>query len=418
MGGVVLMNVALAAISSILFFALSPIFVAQTKYVQGTIFFYISPILIILTYLLKVTSSIAIGKTPAVYGVSTVLFQVARLAFAVVAMYVLNLSVAGVILAYSVGYIIQTLVNLRYVKANLKVDMNIALAALKKSFVFVVSKLQGLAEATIIIIAVAYTGSAVVNSYFESAIIVSNIANWAASLPSGVIAELKDEPKAYVVESSAKIFVVSSMLLMALIIAEAKPLLHLIRPDYVGALLATYVIAASNLLRSFANLFYYAVGMRDETLAVEGGNSFKGPMGTMVRNNVLFSAIGVAVSVTLGYLFRTSPYSVEVALLSIGPAINSVYMIYNSVSKSRQLYSFPFPWRETLVSTVGAIIAGIPFTLIPILHISQMIVTGLGVVGIYAILTYLLSPYVRRLVSRGLGLVFEAISRARPEDTP
>jgi hypothetical protein len=415
-GGIILLNLLMGALSSVLFFALSPIFVSQTKYVQGTIFFYISPILIILTYLLKVTSSVAVGRTPTVYGISTTLFQIGRLAVALVAMYIFNLSVTGVILAYAAGYLIQTFINMRYVKADLKMDMTVALTALRKSVVFIVSKLQGLAEATIVIVAVAFTGSAIINSYYESAIIVSNVIGWTASLPTGLIVQLKDEPKARVIESATKIFVVSSMLLMALVIAEARPLLHIMRPDYVGALAATYVISISNLLRNFATIFYYAIGMRDETLAVQGGNSLRGPMGSIVRNNVAFSVIGVLLSVTLGYIFRESPYPIEVTLLSIGPMFNSVYMLHNSISKSRELYSFSFPWRETMVSVIVALVAGLPFSFVYVTRLSQMALEGLVVSGIYIGLCYALSPYVRWLATRGLTLLMSITSRTQPPE--
>ncbi|AAK43323.1 Hypothetical protein SSO3228 [Saccharolobus solfataricus P2] len=173
-GGIVIINLIAGISSSLVFALLVPYYISLTK-LDVPIYFYSAISLIILTYLLTVTNSIAQGRTPKIVGISALIFQVLRLVSGIIFMFIFNLSILAVILAYSIGYLAQVLFNLFFIRANLKIDFKVAFSAVRKAVVYIANYIQYILEASIVWITLGIVNSDLVVAYFESAIIVSNI---------------------------------------------------------------------------------------------------------------------------------------------------------------------------------------------------------------------------------------------------
>jgi hypothetical protein len=146
--------------------------------------------MIFMIYLYKASSSISTGRGPRVNAISALAFQLVRLSAGIYAMYLLRLSIEAVILAYSLGYLAQILINLLLVKANFSVDFKVATTAVKKSIVFIIPYIQYILEATLVWVAIFLVRDTVPASYFESAVIVSNLVVWSTASIGGLVNKL------------------------------------------------------------------------------------------------------------------------------------------------------------------------------------------------------------------------------------
>ena len=369
-GGILLFNLISASISSFTYLALVPYFVSISNY-REPFFFYIGVLMIFMIYLYKASSSISTGRGPRVNAISALAFQLVRLSAGIYAMYLLRLSIEAVILAYSLGYLAQILINLLFVKANFSVDFKVATTAVKKSIVFIIPYIQYILEATLVWVAIFLVRDTVPASYFESAVIVSNLVVWSTASIGGLVNKLGESKDPSLLETSLKLFSLAGSLFLLVSLVDGLPLLSILRPEYVAAYLSVIILSVSNLMRGFFQVFYTGVFMSDESLGVTSRGELRGRVARLASTNSLFSLVGVTSSV-LTMLFlneisnRFPPLflpNMEIALLSasmsLGVALNSVFILYTSMRSAKEVYSLKIPVREIIVPIVSALVIGI-----------------------------------------------------------
>lgn len=405
-GGILVINGIAGLVSSTLYLFLIPFFLRISNYTISS-YFYFAILLIILTYIMRISSSIALGRSPRIVAIATVAFQLTRLVSGIFLMFYLNLSITGVILAYCIGYAIQIIFNLFFVNANLKIDFKVAFAAIRKSIVFIMNYVQLIIESTLTTIVVAIVGSAIPVSYFESALIISNIIYWAQASTDGLIVKLQESYDPRIIETALKLFFSTGSIFLLIVLVDGQRLLFVLRPEYIASFWALLILSTSNFIRSLYSIFYRAIYMRDETLAVEAKGEFKGYTAKLTRTNAIISTFGVSLAILLSYFLKNSGSISQVSPLlavaiSIALLINSLGMLFSSFSVSKKLYDFKFPKREAITSLVLCIISSIPFigltkakALVELEIITELTLASMT---IYIVLSYFLNPYARNLI--------------------
>ncbi|BDC19580.1 hypothetical protein HS5_24700 [Acidianus sp. HS-5] len=371
-----------------------------------SLYFYTAILLIVLIYLNRISGSVAIGKSPRLTAISASGFQVARLISALVMMFYLNLSINAVIFAYSLGYVVQIAFNLGFVNARLGIDFKVALSAVKKSIVFIMNYVQLMIEATLVWVVVFIVNSAVPVSYFESALIISNLVGWSQAATDGLILKLQESKDPKLIETAIKFYFSVGGIFLLIIFVDGERLLYVLRPEYIASIYALIVLSFSTFVRSAYTIFYKAIYMADESLAVESKGEFKGHTARLTTRNVIISAIGVSSSLFLIYLLRGGNiYKISPILavfISLALLINSLGMFFSSYSMSKKIYNFNFPLKEVVISLLISIVSSLPFIgLSKVRAIEQLIImaelTSLAL-GLYIVLSYILNPYARYLI--------------------
>ncbi len=401
-GGLLFLNSVSGLISSLVFLVLIPYFISASKF-DFPEYFYLAISLVLVYYLYRISNAMVIGRSPRRVGEIAAVFQVVRLSTAVFLMFVLNLSIAAVILAYDLGYLAQVFLNLLSVKSNLALDLNVAKVAVRKSLPITVYYLQNMVEASLVWIVVDITGNTVVVSFFESAFVIANVITWSQATQTGLIKRLSETKDPKVLEISLKLFSLSSGLFLMLIFAEGKDVLFKLRPDYVNSIYALYLISFSNLLRGVYSIFYQSIVMKDESLSLDTSGEFKGEVARLTRSNLLLSLGGVLFSVLLMELMRSYPPYLLAVDMSLGLLINSFAMLFTSFSSSRRLYQFKIPSEFFIPLAISVL--GIPLSYV-------LFTKSYLYMGLYAILTIVLfsalniiNPYFRELLRKAIGFI-------------
>lgn len=398
-GGIVLINIISGALASIIFAVLVPYYMKLTN-LYIPIYFYTAISLILLTYVMRTTSAITTGKTPKVVGLSSFLFQVVRLLVGLLMMFVFNLSILAVILAYDLGYLVQVLTNIFYIRSNLKIDFNVAKKAVRKSLVYIANYLQYILEASIVWIALAITASDRVVAYFESAIIISNIILWSQAVYTGLIVRLSESRDPDAITTALKLYSLAGSLFLLLVGVDGLGLLYKLRPEYVAGEYAMYILSFSNFLRGIYQIFYQGITMADPTLSVRSKDEFKGYTARLTLANSLLSSIGIVISAGLIYSFKFLHPRYIAVFMTIGIIINSLTMVLTSHRISSSIYNYKIPKVEVIIPLIGAIILTFVFPR-PTTYLGMVIyglLASLAFVGI----NLLLNNYARNLAKAAL----------------
>ncbi|AKA73341.1 teichoic acid transporter [Saccharolobus solfataricus] len=396
-GGIVIINLIAGISSSLVFALLVPYYISLTK-LDVPIYFYSAISLIILTYLLTVTNSIAQGRTPKIVGISALIFQVLRLVSGIIFMFIFNLSILAVILAYSIGYLAQVLFNLFFIRANLKIDFKVAFSAVRKAVVYIANYIQYILEASIVWITLGIVNSDLVVAYFESAIIVSNIQIWSQAIYTGLMAKLAEDKNPSIIVDAIKLYSIVGSLFLILIFLDGYGVLYKLRPEYIAAIFSLYILTFSNFIRGLYSIFYQSITMADPTLSVESKDEFKGYLFKLTTSNLLFSLLGLGISTLLIYFFSSySPYLLA-AFMSIGIITNSFSMLFTSYNVCKRIYNFRFPLREFLIP-LGLSALSLPLSTVyrPVSFLAMGIYAVVAIL-VFTLYNYAFNPYGRRLV--------------------
>ncbi len=417
-GGLIIINAAAGGIALIVYFFVTP-FVSSFGGTGYEKYFYYAGILLFLYYVLDITKAVSLGKSPRVGAIGNALFQIVRLATAVVLIYKLNLSILAVILAYSLGYLSQILTYTKFTRADFSVDMGLAWRSIRKSAVFITSYIQGIIETSIVWVSVYLLRSYDPVSFFESASVISNIVMWSSSASDGLFLKLAESKDPSVLETAVKLFFTVGSLFLLFALVNGFPLLYILRPEYISAFTALVILSVSNFMRAIYSIFYRAIYMADTTLSVESNEELRGPTARLIRGNVLISAIGVALSTSIIYFLSRadlgSDYPLVATIISVGLLVNSTGMLLTSFFGAKKLYSFRFPLREALVPVLATAVISFLFIwffsvygvpkLRTIGEIVDVIEISLISGSIYLAINWLWNPYAKELVLRAVKMV-------------
>ncbi|AEE93959.1 conserved hypothetical protein [Acidianus hospitalis W1] len=404
-GGIIIINALAGSISSFAYFLLIPTFMHSAGYNQP-IYFYTAILLIVLIYLNRISGSIAIGRSPRLTAISASGFQIVRLLSAIIMMFYLNLSINAVIFAYSLGYLVQIIFNLTFVNARLGIDFKVALSAVRKSIVFIMNYVQLMIEATLVWVVVFIVNSAIPVSYFESALIISNLVGWSQAATDGLILKLQESRDPKLIEIAIKFFFTTGGVFLLIIFVDGERLLYVLRPEYVSSIYALIVLSFSTFIRSAYNIFYRAIYMADESLAVESKGEFRGYTAKLTTRNVIISVMGVSSSLFLLYLFKYgNVYKISpilAVIISLALLVNSLGMFFSSYSISKRIYGFNFPVKEVIVSLVLSVISSLPFIGLSKVRVIEQLIIMLEMTSLaltlYIALSYIFNPYARDLL--------------------
>ncbi|MEM3323244.1 MAG: hypothetical protein QW494_02300 [Metallosphaera sp.] len=417
-GGIVIINMIISLFSLVIYIALTPFLVSISHY-NEPFYFYLGSLLILMMYTLNAFNSISQGRSPRVNTIASLFFQSVRLGVALYGLIILRLSIEAVILAYVLGYVAQTAINAFFVNANLKIDFHVAFSALRKAVVFIIPYVQYILEATLTWVAVLLVRNTVPISYFESALIISNLIVWSTSSYSGLILKLSESKDPSLIETSIKLFSLSGSFFLLLALTDGLPLLFVLRPEYTAAYSALIILSVSNLLRGYFQLFYTSVYMKDQTLDTESREELKGALAKLSKQNAVLSSLGVGASilvmVALSVLHIYDPVSYSLAISS-GLLINSILILISSFKSSKELYTFRIPKADSFVPPLSSIIIGLAFSLYPVTPIHGanlihdfMIMFYRAVIALIPFVTINLAftGYTRQLLRKGLEILTE-----------
>lgn len=407
-GGILLIN-GIAGVLAISIYLLIIPFINPLLGGNFAKYFYFSSILVFLFYIFDITRSIALGRSPRVNAISASVFQIIRLIAGIILMFIFNLSIFAVILAYSLGYIAQILINILFSNANLQIDLKIAFKAIKKSIVFITSYIQNIIEASLVWIAVYLVRTALPVSYFESALIISNIVIWSGSITDGLILKLAENKDPDLLETATKLFFLAGSFFLLLTFVDGDPLLFILRPEYIEAFLALIVLSISNFLRGLYTIFYRGIYMADTTLSTEGSGELKGSTANLIRRNIFISIIGLSFSTCLMIILKTFSFSSPALAIAItlGLLINSIGMLTTAYISAKNIYRLIFPKIESIVPLIATVVSSLPFLIrymegnLPkfraIHEIEIMLIYTLISSSIFVIINIALNPYARQL---------------------
>ena len=408
-GLLVLLNLALGGVSGLVYVLAQPLLVPQSANIDPRAV-ELAVVMVLLYYALTASNAVAKGRTPMVIGASATAFQVVRLAFLLIAFFVWKMTILGVVLAYSLGYFTQIMVNLFFVRANLGVEREVLPYALKGSLVLSVAYFQYILEAGLVWFANVITQSTVPASYFESATIITNVVLWSAALYSGVIKRVAETREPSVLVTALKLVASVGMLAVVLDLDLAYPLLYYIRPEYTASLVIAFFLALSNYTRMVFMVYYEAFTVFDEGL----GKTLKSLMGKMLVSNIFYAAVPLALGFTaIAELHTMGPIVLGVIMASV-MLTDSVLMTRNAQSLARKNLGVRFPWDTYLRSAlVAALTLAITFPFSISSSIAHALVIGVASLALYVAFSYFLNPYARTIITRSVREVKTVIiSRA------
>ncbi|MCI2414248.1 MAG: teichoic acid transporter [Candidatus Aramenus sp.] len=416
-GGIIVINALAGAIVLSVYFMIVP-FISGFGGSEYEVYFYDAGILLFLYYVLDIAKAVSLGRSPRVSAIGNAAFQLVRLIAAVVFIYEFNLSILAVILAYSLGYLSQILTYVKFTKADFSVDLKVAIASIRKSVVFITSYIQGVIEASMVWISVYLLRSYDPVSYFESALIISNIVIWSSSASDGLFLKLAESKDPKVLETALKLFFAAGSLFLLLAMVDGLPLLYILRSDYISAFTSLIILSVSNFVRSIYGIFYRAIYMADVTLNVENTEELRGPTARLIRSNVLISAIGVALSSGIIYFLSKSSlspgygYPIVATVISVGLLVNSLGMVITSFLTAKKLYNFDFPVKETVIPLLATAVVSSLFLMWFSIHgvpklrtleeIKDTLLISLAAGSIYLAINWTLNPYVKELAKRAI----------------
>jgi len=407
-GGILLINGIAGALGISIYLSIIP-FITPLLGGNFAKYFYFSSILVFLFYIFYITRSIALGRSPRVSAISASIFQIIRLLSGIILMFIFNLSIYAVILAYSLGYIAQILINVLFTNANLQIDLKIAFKAIKKSIVFITSYIQNIIEASLVWIAVYLVRTSEPVSYFESALIIANIIMWSSSITDGLILKLAEKKDPYLLETATKLFFLAGSFFLVLTFVDGDPLLFILRHEYIEAFFALIVLSISNFFRSLYTIFYRGIYMADTTLSTEGSGELKGITANLIGKNIFISTIGLAFSTLLMIILRNFNFSYPALAIAItlGLLINSIGMLITAYVSAKNIYGLIFPKIESIVPLISAVISSLPFLIqyiegnLPkfraVHEIEIMLIYTLISSSIFVTINIALNPYARQL---------------------
>ncbi|BCU66578.1 hypothetical protein HS7_00150 [Sulfolobales archaeon HS-7] len=411
-GGIFLINLGIGAAASLIYSAIVPFLMHASGYYEP-IYFYSGVIMIFSYYAWRSVNAISTGRTPFEVGVGNAIFQVARIVAGVVLLLFLHQLILGVVLAYAIGYASQSVYNLFYVKSSLILDLKIAWEAMRKSVIFIGDYSQIMIENGVSLFAT-FLLTSIPNSYFESALIIANIASYAITSYTGLVNKLVTEGNpSQIVFQSLRLYALTGGLALAIIGGGGYEILRYLRPDYVEAVYGMLILAAAYYLKGIFRLFYFSITVLDEKLGVGSREELRGLTALTVKNNLMLTLLGTGISFGVMYvMFRLYPitmpnfYALFTVTMSIGILLNAIGTSLNSRNILRKRISFNFPKREFAFSLLSAVLASvITFSLIKepkLLYVALSVITS---AVIYLVFVYLTIPYVRHIVSRTLRLL-------------
>lgn len=409
-GGIVMLNLILGVVSSLIYSLLVPFLMERGHYYQP-VYFYSGVLMIMSYYVYLSISALALGRTPIQSAIGSAIFQIVRFIFAVILVVYLNSLVLGAVMAYSFGYIAQALYNISFLRGNLSLDFAIAWEALKRSVVFIVDFMQQVLESSVSLLAVALI-SLVPNSYFESAVVVANIATWPTSASAGLVRTLTKERNAEALESVLKVYFLSSGAALAIIWGEGYQVLSYLRPDYTQAMLASVILSIAFFLKGLFRIFYNSIVVLDETMSVGGSGYVKGITGRLLRSNVIISGVSMLVTSLVMYFFTVYHglpqfYQVFTAVMVAPILANSVVMTILSMRTLKGKLNFVLPLEELLFSILSSIASGIVAVLLFHQDRPLQIIEGISVaIAVYITLEVAISPFARRVSKTLMGRVY------------
>ncbi|MGC9105152.1 MAG: hypothetical protein ACP5HQ_01835 [Thermoprotei archaeon] len=415
-GGLILVNLAIGGVSGLAYVLLQPYLIPASSNLDPSAV-ELAVMMLLVYYLLTSSNAVARGRTPTVVGVSAITFQLVRLGFLLYAFFMLKMTILGVVLAYTLGYLSQIAVNVGFVRANFSLDRQATIEGLKAAVVLSVAYLQYMLEASLVWLANWLTQSTVPASYFESAMIVTNVVFWASSLSDGLIKRFTESKDPSDLTIALKLLASAGSLVLVLDLVGLYPLLYYIRPEYTASLVIAVILALSNFARMAFMTYYYALIALDTTL----GKSLKGPMGTMLLYNVVFAVFPL--SVVSVVLLLVSRGLIEVRgltdqpwffglVMALAMLTNSVLMVMNAHQVTNRIVKVMFPSRSFLNAAVAVTIAVGPFLPVSFVSsISKAIVIELSAGLLYILVSYLIDDYTRLLVVRTLQEIKRVIFR-------
>jgi len=379
MGGVIILQLIFAGISTTISFLLG---------------FYVVAPMILSYYVLKTILAITQGTKPILVNLSNIAFQVGRITVAAILLYIFNLSIIGPSIAYTVGYILQSIFAIKNVKANLKIDFNIALKTLKNSIVVIFERLQYIIEGTMVLF-LFYIGGFSLVAYYEAAIVVASVASISSSAGVGIT-------KFAITENEARIYDLIKLVIGIIglvtvgVITGASFLVHLVREVYSSIIPAVYILTIVTSLRVFYSVLYGYLIAIDEKLSIEKSDPFRSITGGVLKKNMIFSAIITVITmITIVELKIENNILQTVIIASVPLLLTSIYMIISVYRAIRRISKFRLPVRESLtILLVTSIVSAIFVTFLN----TPSLIPPLLSLTIYLLIIYFINNFYRSII--------------------
>jgi len=306
--GALMSSLGLVIYFSFTYFTYSRILASFTPFLLGAL-------LVPLSYWSSAVSAIVTGYRPAVYGISLVTSEMAKLATAYVGLFVYKLGIDGVILALLVSYLVQSLVSTYMVRlaASEKFDSAQVRRWSNLAWLPALNYLPAsLAVADTYVVALGY-GTALVGTY-QVAFTVATVITYASSLAFAMYPLLLRGGSERLPAESLEFSLLFAIPMAVGCVVLASPILFLFGPKYVPGALGLEVLAVMFIFNNISLLLDQTlmgtekvdVGERPSFRRLVGSNLLFVPLVNVCYGVVYVGSLFFAVSFATGHGFDTS----------------------------------------------------------------------------------------------------------------
>ncbi len=232
--------------------------------------------LVPITFINNTLSGISLGHKPHATSFSIVAYEISKLPLGFLLVYIVNLGVAGAIVATVVASIIRMIVLLAMNREQLvhKITKEFTKLWLRLSWIPLYSSGTGFIFTLDVLVYSILTNSLIGLAFWGVANAVANVVNHSGQISQALYPKLlATEKKEFAEENLKKLFFFAIPILAAAIVF-AKPALHILNPIYIDGVFIVYLLSFRSLAYILLNFFFNIIGAY-EKIDIDKGATFK-----------------------------------------------------------------------------------------------------------------------------------------------
>jgi len=402
----------LAAIGTMVYLLIAP----YAAYVSSAplIFFIIAAFQIPLTYFKENLDSVSNGVKPQITSYGFLSFEVVKVMLAFLLMAILGPTLTSAILAVAGAQLVNIVVLLFFLKEDLSgiFDKSLAKRWLKVFWIPIYSSSLFLLSTFDVMIIISISGSSSILANYGAASVFFGIIMSLSILSSALYPRILRGGGRKDVEEVLKLTFLFAIPMCAGIFIIARPLLFMLNPIYVEAILVVRALIFYAFTLVIMNIFDFVI-IGSEKVELDLESKFKDfmksrlfilPSINLLMGIVYLISLSVVLLVTLPWGLKTEEIAFYWALTQFTTSIPFFSYKY---WLARKIINFKIPWRQIFLYILASIImvAAIQFlkfeiTYTPSIYVFifdalKLVLTGSA---IYFLIVYIFDPYFRNLL--------------------
>lgn len=376
--------------------------------------FFLASLTIPFLYLSQALEALAYGHRPELPQYGFVVFEVSKIALGTVFVLLLRMGFYGVltsvILAYAVQAAFLAITQLSFLRGSL--DWNVAAQWIKSSWLPAYGLLPGTLLSFDTLLVTVLSNSTEPIAYWRAAQVIFGMVSYSAFLASALYPKLLSGGGSRDVETVLKLVLMFAVPMVVGAFVLAKPLLAILKAEYVVASDIVRVGVFVALISATANVFSGAIAGL-ESVDKEGQLSFRKlmksklfliPSINMVASAAYLASLFIITRLILSYdaenAYIMIPFYANISLL----IVNALTLLY-LYAILKKILKFSFPALSLLKYTVAAMPMIVVFFLYPPVGSLKTIAEALVGGCIYFSLLLLIDKEARELLAAGIRYV-------------